>query len=317
MMRLPRRIYSIDGLCLLLGLLLLSVFRVDAQQQLAYSQYMFNPLSINPAYAGTDRYLNATFQARQQWGGYKGSPQSQFLSVHAPLKKRRVSLGGLLSREHMGVSDLYKVYGQYAYKIKINKKSTLSLGLQAGFTHYREDLTSLVLPPGSQDPTFGSNVSTILPNFGFGAYYYSKQYYVGLSFPQLAQNLLFRDDTGISRESRHYFLSAGYLIEASRHVKVKPNVLLKAVRGAPINVDVNINTLLHEVVWVGVSYRHQNAVVALLEFQVSPRFRLGLSYDWPISSVRTSGLQAGAQEVMINYRDVKLLPNTVVSPRYF
>lgn len=287
------------------------------QQQLAYSQYMFNSLSINPAYAGTDRYLNVTFQGRQQWNGYKGSPESQMLSLHSPLKKKKVSLGGILSRESMGVSQLYKVYVQYAYKVKVNKTSTLSMGLQAGFTNYREDLTELTLPSGTADPTFAGNVNTIMPNFGVGFYYYSRRHYIGLSFPQVAQNLLFRDDTGISRELRHYFLSGGYLFDLSPRVKLKPNFLIKAVKGAPVNIDINLSALFHDVVWLGVSYRHENSITALVEFQISPSFRVGLSYDWAISDVRTSGFLAGAQEVMINYRAVKLLPHTVVSPRYF
>jgi len=289
----------------------------SAQQQLAYSQYMFNSLSINPAYAGTDRYLNATFQGRQQWHGYQGSPESQMLSIHSPLKKKKVSLGGIISRESMGVSQLYKIYLQYAYRLKVSKKSTLSMGLQAGFTNYREDLTDLTLPSGTIDPTFAGNVNTVMPNFGVGFYYYSSRHYLGLSFPQVAQNLLFRNDTGISRELRHYFLAGGYLFDLSPHVKLKPNFLLKAVKGAPVDVDINPSVLFHDVVWFGVSYRYQNAITALVEFQISPSFRVGLSYDWAISDVRTSGFLSGAQEVMINYRAVKLLPHTVVSPRYF
>jgi type IX secretion system PorP/SprF family membrane protein len=303
---------------LLLLLWMVQITLVSAQQQITHTQYMFNGLTINPAYAGTDKYLNVTVQARQQWSGFKGSPTSQTLSLHTSMKNhKRIGLGMLLGREGMGVSTLYRVFLMYAYKVKVIRKNTLSLGLQAGITSYREELKDLIFPAGSSDPDFSQNTSYTLPNFGSGAYYYGKKFYIGIAVPFLAQNLINRKSLLYLNESRHYYLTGGCLFDISEAVKLKPNFLLRAVTGAPVNLDLNINLLIQKTVWIGCSYRMKNSVSALFEVQLTPRIRMGISYDIPISEIGKVDYLAGSPEVMLNYRAVKMLPNTVISPRFF
>lgn len=287
------------------------------QQRVAYTQYMFNALAINPAYAGSDKYLNVTAQGRQQWIAFKGAPNSQMISAHMPLENKKVGVGMLLERQTEGVTDIYNAYAMYAYKIKLKRKKTLSLGLQAGITTYRERLTDLTLPAGSADPTFSANTSYTLPNFGVGVYYAGPDFYVGLSVPTVAQNTIKRNDPATLKEARHYFLMAGYIFDLNPSLKLKPNFLIKSVDGAPVNVDMNLNLLIDKIVWVGCSYRIGNAVNPLIELQVNPKFRVGFSYDIPISNLTKSHFSSGSPEIMINYRFVKVRPNTVVSPRYF
>jgi type IX secretion system PorP/SprF family membrane protein len=287
------------------------------QQRIVYTQYMFNALVVNPAYAGTDKYLNVTAQGRQQWAGIKGAPNSQMISAHMPLKNRNVGLGVLLERESVGITNIYNGYVMYSYRVKLPRKNILSLGLQAGITTYREELTDLTLPPGSNDPSFSKDVTYTLPNFGAGVYFYNQRFYAGLSVPSIAQNTINRDNPLSLKESRHYFLMGGYVMDLSPSLKLKPNFLLKAVSGAPLNLDLNLNLLIEKVVWVGCSYRIRNAVNPLVEIQVKPQLRIGFSYDIPITGENTSIFRSGSPEIMINYRFVKMLPNTVISPRYF
>jgi type IX secretion system PorP/SprF family membrane protein len=287
------------------------------QQRMVYSQYMFNPLAINPAYAGTDKYLNATVQARQQWIGFHGAPGSQMVSIHAPVPAKKVGLGLLMQRETGGVTDLYNVYAMYAYRIKLRDKHMLSLGLQAGVTTYREQLTDLTLPSGTADPNFSANTTYTQPNVGVGIYYYTPSFYAGLSVPTLLQNMLNRDNPLTLTEARHYFLMCGYIFDLSRSLKLKPNVIIKSVVGAPVNVDLNLNLLIDKVVWVGCSYRIGNSVTPIVEIQASAKLRIGFSYDVPLSSLTRSAIRSGSPEVMINYRLVKARPHVVVSPRYF
>jgi type IX secretion system PorP/SprF family membrane protein len=205
----------------------------------------------------------------------------------------------------------------YAYKIKLPGKQILSLGLQAGVTTYREQLTDLTLPSGTMDPNFSTNTTYTQPNFGVGVYYYTPSFYAGLSVPTIAQNMIHRDSPQALTEARHYFLTCGYIFALSPSLKLKPNFLLKSVVGAPVNVDINLNLLIDKVVWVGCSYRIGNSVTPLLEIQANPTLRFGFSYDIPLSNLTRSNIRSGSPEIMINYRLVKARPHTVVSPRYF
>jgi type IX secretion system PorP/SprF family membrane protein len=288
-----------------------------AQQRIGYSQYMFNSLVINPAYAGTDKYPNIAVQGRKQWIGVDGSPNSQMVSAHMPLPKRNVGLGIVMEREGLGVTDIYNAYISYAYRIKVGKKSKLSMGIQVGVSTYQERLSDLTLPAGVDDPNFTSSVTYTMPNFGAGLYYYSSRFYAGISVPSIAQNVIPSENPLMANEARHYFLMSGVLIDLSRSLTLKPNFLLKAVSGAPLNLDLNLNLLIQKVLWVGCSYRINNSISPIVEAQLDPRLRVGFSYDVPLTDIRKSSLGTGSPEVLISYRFVKVQPNSLISPRYF
>jgi type IX secretion system PorP/SprF family membrane protein len=277
---------------------------------------MFNGLILNPAYAGSDKYLNATLQARQQWMGFTGAPTSQMFSAHGPSANKKTGFGILLERESMGVNQTFNGYLMYAYKVRF-KKSTLSLGLQAGVSNYQQRLTDLIIPQGVNDPSFKHNVSYTLPNFGAGLYYNTQHFYIGISVPYLLQNTFDRSNPVLSaKQSRNYFLNTGYVFDIGQSLKLKPNVLIKYVNGAPINVDINVNLLIKEVLWIGGSYRMNNSINPLIEMLVTPKFRIGFAYDIPISKM--AGVYSGSPEVMLNYRFVKKKKSSrVLSPRYF
>jgi type IX secretion system PorP/SprF family membrane protein len=290
--------------------------KTNGQQAVMYTQYMFNGLIINPAYAGSDKYLNATLQARQQWIGFNGAPTSQMFSAHNSSANQKMGVGILLQRESMGVNQTFNGYIMYAYKIKF-KKSTLSMGLQAGVSNYKQRLTELTIPQGVNDPSFANDVSYTLPNFGAGLYYNTQRFYIGFAVPYLLQNTFDKSDAMLSaRQSRNYFLNSGYVFDLSPSLKLKPNFLVKYVNGAPVNVDINLNLLIKEGLWIGGSYRMNNSINPLIEMLVTPKLRIGLAYDIPISKM--AGIYSGSPEVMLNYRFVKKKKSSrVLSPRYF
>ena len=287
------------------------------QQQAMFTQYMFNGLAINPAYAGSQEALSLTALARKQWIGLQGAPNTQTFSVHSPIKKQKIALGATFFNDEIGVTQQTGINACYAYRIFM-PHSTLSFGLQAGFTSYRSDLTR-VRVQDPNDPNFGTDdVNKFMPNFGTGIYYFTDRFYVGFSIPMLMNNYYNRqvgNDGSNALQVRHYFLSGGYVMDLSRSLKLKPNVMVKAVNGAPLAIDLNANLLIKEVLWVGASYRTFSSVNALLELQLTDQFRLGYSYDFATTN-RQNGLNYGSHELMLNYRFAFLKTKTV-TPRYF
>lgn len=288
-----------------------------AQQNPLFTQYMFNGLVINPAYTGSHESMTATLAVRSQWTGLKGAPQTQVASLHSPLKLSRSAAGAVLVHDEVSVIHQYMAYGTYAYRIPVSKNGKLALGGQAGVTYYQANLADLniITQNGQADPTFTQNESRLLPNLGIGAYYYSKKTYVGISLPTLINNRWNNEnDYTQARQKRHYFLSAGHVFGLSRNLKFKPNVLLKWVEGGAFQYDINANMLIHEVLWIGASYRMDDSIDGLLEMHLNNQWSLGYSYGHPISSL--SSLQRGTHEVVLNFR-INRNKHIVFSPRYF
>jgi type IX secretion system PorP/SprF family membrane protein len=300
-----------------LGLLLLIQVAGYGQQHPIFTQYMFNGLVLNPAYSGSHESMTATASARRQWTGIQGAPQTEILSLHSPLRFSRSAAGGAFIHDHVGVTHQYMFYGTYAYRIPVSKNAKLAVGAQAGATYYRADLNDLniVTSTNQQDPSFAGTDSRILPNFGIGVYYYSKKMYVGLSLPTIVNNKFNNQDPNLkATQERHYFLSAGRVFDLNPKLKLKPNVLLKWVEDGPFQYDINANLLIDNKLWVGVSYRMQDSVDGLLEFNINEELSVGYSYGYPISSL--ASLQSGTHEIVLNYR-IRKNKHIVLSPRYF
>jgi type IX secretion system PorP/SprF family membrane protein len=288
-----------------------------AQQTPLYTQYMFNGLVINPAYTGSHESMTTTFAVRSQWTGLKGAPQTQVASMHSPLKFSRSAAGVVFVHDKASVINQYMVYGTYAYRIPLSKNAKLAVGGQAGVSFYQANFSDLTIytSSGQPDPTFTQNENRLLPNLGIGAYYYSRKSYIGLSLPTLINNRWNNQDpTMQARQKRHYFLSAGHVFTLSPNLKFKPNVLLKWEEGGPFQYDINANMLIHEIVWVGASYRMKDSIDGLLEMILNKDLRLGYSYGYPTSSL--SSVQTGTHEVVLNYR-INRNKHIIFPPRYF
>lgn len=300
-------------ICKKLILLVLALVSLDAysQQQVMFSQYMNNTLAINPAYAGAQESLSMTALLREQWSGIDGAPSTQTLSAHMPFEQKSIGVGMLVYHDKIGVTEQTGIYGSYAYKIKIDG-GTLSLGLQGGVTHYTAKYSQL----SDIDPTFQSgDVSEFHPNFGAGAFYQTQKLYVGLSVPQLIQNKIDNDYAGSkARVKQHFFMHSGYVFDLSKDVKFKPSMLLKFVEGAPPSLDINANAYFYDLVGLGVSWRTGNAIVMLLQVQLTKKLQFGYSYDYALTEIRQ--VSSGSHELFINYR-LKIGKDKIIAPRYF
>ena len=304
----------------IIALTLTSIQWCHGQQQAMFTQYMFNGLAINPAYAGSHQTLEFTALAREQWTGLEGAPSTQTFTAHSPLNNRSIGLGLSVIHDKIGITSQFGVYGAYSYRIQFHNKGVLSMGLQAGFTQYQEDLTQL---QGSirnpNDPNFSQDeVGKFMPNFGAGLYYYTKRYYLGISSPHLVQNKL--DDLEVASDSeakqkRHYFLTTGYVFDLSRSIKFKPNLLLKVVEGAPMSADINLNFLFQEMLWAGISYRSFDSFDAIIQLDVTEQFSIGYAYDFA-TTTDLKRLHTGSHELMLNYR-LKPPRRRMLTPRYF
>ncbi|MEO9474465.1 MAG: type IX secretion system membrane protein PorP/SprF [Cyclobacteriaceae bacterium] len=284
------------------------------QQRYMFTQYMFNGLAINPAYAGSHEALSVTALSRHQWVGMDGAPNTQTLAVHGPVKGKSIAVGGLFVRDQIGVATNHTIYGSYAYKIE-NRHYHLSFGLQGGFSAYNSNLSQVSLS-NQDDASFYSNNSTaFLPNAGVGAYFYLKNFYAGFSIPELFTNRYNRElSKNSARQIRHYFVTMGGVLALSRTVKWKPNMMLKlADRSAP-SIDLNSSFLFNDLIWLGLSYRALESIDIIFELQISQFLRFGYAYD--IGTTKLSKTNGGSHEVVLNYRfhkGAKRLRN----PRHF
>ncbi|WP_185154369.1 type IX secretion system membrane protein PorP/SprF [Fulvivirga sp. M361] len=282
-----------------------------AQQQAMFTQYMFNGLVLNPAYAGSHETVSATALAREQWTGIDGAPSTQTFSLHSPVVNQRFALGLVLLHDEIGVTDQTGAYLSYAYRIPVSENIKLSFGLQGGVTFFDARLSEAF-----ENDQVGIDVSESQGNFGFGTYIYSDRFYAGISVPQLLENEFDRDNPDSdSRIVRHYFGTVGYVFDLSRSLKLKPNILVKAVDGAPLEFDVNANFLIHDIVWLGVSWRSFDSFDALVQFQVTPKLQFGYAYDFATTS-ELRRVNGGSHEFMVNYR-FGSNKSRIITPRYF
>ncbi|MEO1051550.1 MAG: type IX secretion system membrane protein PorP/SprF [Bacteroidota bacterium] len=287
---------------LVVVLLVFTSAQLRAQQKPIFSQYLFNGLVLNPAYAGNHVQLSATAIYRDQWVNFEGAPSTTSFSMHSSFLKSKMGLGLIVNKDEIGVHDDFSVYGSYAYRIKM-VNGVLALGLQAGFNYLRSDFSQLNLRnPGD---VFFENNSKFNPNFGTGVYYSNEKLFAGFSIPFLINNDIINDLEGLiseAREARNYYLTGGIILPLNRQetVKFEPSVLMRVQEGAPVNLDLNASIILHDLVSFGASYRNGDALVTLFDVKISESFHFGYSYDWTLSDIQD--FSRGTHEFMINYR---------------
>jgi type IX secretion system PorP/SprF family membrane protein len=287
----------------------------SAQQSAMYTQYMFNTLALNPAYAGSRNVVSATGLLRDQWVGVEGAPRTRTFTIDAPVNSNRVGLGLQLFSDKLGRSSNTGVVASYAYRIRMARAS-LSFGLQGSMNQFSADFNALELDPSglTVDPAFMANDKKILYNFGTGIYYNTDRFYAGLSSPQLINNSLPGSETKSNLQSMHVFFMTGYVIPLNSTFKLKPSVLFKGVQGAPLEADINTSLWIKDVLCIGAQYRTNADMSALVEIQATPQIRLGYAYDQ--STTALSSYNSGSHEIMLRYEFGYKL-NKVLSPRYF
>lgn len=277
-----------------------------AQQHPLFTQYMFNGLLINPAYAGSHESMNLTTLVRKQWTGFEGSPATQTFSVHSPLKNERVALGVIAMNDVIGAIRQRAVYGAFAYRIPAGEEGKISFGLQAGIDHRLTNLNSLNAKH-IEDPLLISDlISESFINYGTGIYYFNKRFYSGFSIPRLLNQ-------GHSH-NRQLFYTSGYVLKLSPDFKLKPSVLLKLMTGVPAQADFNCHLLFREVLSMGVSFRTFSSINILAQIQLNDQLRVGYAYDNQVNRLAT--VLRGSHEIMLSY-NFRFFGSNNVSPRYF
>ncbi|PRY43063.1 type IX secretion system PorP/SprF family membrane protein [Spirosoma oryzae] len=316
------------GLVVMLGI---GSHSVQAQQDKMFSQYMFNMLALNPAYAGSRDVLSMSALYRTQWTGVEGAPQTATFTMDMPINRERVGLGLQLFGDRLGVTEEAGGFLSYAFRIKVGQKSTLALGLQGGASSFRANLTQVRLSPdgtGASDPAFANDISKILPNFGTGLYFSNDRGYIGLSVPRLIKNRLSDYSAPAAglrpQQRRQAYLTAGFVIGVSPQIKIKPSTLVKYAEGAPLGFDGNINIWFADRIAIGASVRRNqfaewtnyttDAIVGMLEVQVTDQLRFGYAYDRTMN--RLGDIAPNSHEIMLRY-EFGFGKNRILTPRYF
>ena len=307
----------------LLTALLLSLvcFGAHAQQDPMYTHYMYNTLSINPAYAGSRDALTVSALHRSQWLDLKGAPMTQTLTMHAPIASKNIGLGLAASNDKIGPINNTAISGSFAYMIHLNKKSKLSLGLSGGINILQARLSSLQLD-NQNDPSFQNDIrNRVTPSVGFGIYYSRERFYAGVSAPNLLENKYYETTqpngtVTASNANRHYFFIAGAVFNLTNNLAFKPTTLVKVTMGAPIQADLTASFIIMKRLLLGGMFRTGDAVGVLVGFDISQQFHVGYSYDWSYG-FRTPTYNKGSHELMLRYDFIFNSKQQIQSPRYF
>jgi len=288
---------------------------LQAQHPPMLSQYMFNGMVINPAYTGSRDALSVTALYRHQWAGFEGAPRTQSIFLHSPLKNPKNNFGAAIIHDRLGVSNHTLAYGTYAYRIDFEEKGRLSFGLQAGVSILKDQWSQVVTDQSGDDVFAADSPTFMVPRFGTGVYYDTRKWYLGVAAPFLLdlKNSDYRLYTENSLSYRPLLISGGMLFRLNPELFLRPTFLVKYLPESPTSVDLNLNMVIKEDLWIGASYRMGDAVVALLEYQINPQFRVGYSYDYSITDLQK--YNNGSHEFMIRYEFGYQLKT--MSPRYF
>lgn len=302
----------------IVALALLSCSVGFAQQLPQFTQYMFNTISINPAYAGSRETLSIVGLHRSQWVGFEGAPNTQTLSIHTPLKNEKIGLGLSFINDGLGYEKFSYLYGDFSYTIRTGEETKLAFGIKAGFTSYRLDREAI--DPAGQDQFIFGIEDRWSPNIGAGAYWHSNKWYLGLSAPRILTTDYNKGSDGnqdyAALERISYYFTGGYVFNLSDNTKLKPSFLIKATNGAPVSYDLNANFLFYEKFWIGGSYRFNEsagAIGGIADFQISKQLRIGYAYEYPISDIRP--YTSGTHEILLMFELFN--EKRVKSPRYF
>jgi len=312
---LPAKLKRYNSQLILCICCILASQSLKAQQEPMYSQYMFNMLQVNPAYAGNRAVDNITAVYRNQWMGINGAPKTGTISWDRRQEESNIGYGLQIYNDRIGIEKTTGIQAFYSYRIAFNN-SYLSLGLSAGVLNYQAAFSKVETTQGN-DPLFQEDVNGFLPTVGVGALYATEKWYVGLSVPALLSTKINVNNQQITTKSNnHYFLTGGYIFNVTDNFKLKPSTMIRAVSGAPIECDLNLNAWVNDAVGFGVSYRTGDAFVGMFELQLSPQLRLGYAYDYTISKLNTYNTK-GTHELMLRYEFKSKKNQRIISPRYY
>ncbi|MCK0137183.1 type IX secretion system membrane protein PorP/SprF [Arenibacter sp. S6351L] len=294
--------------------LLLGGGRLMAQQLPQYTQYMYNTSTINPAYVNENNRMDATLSYRAQWIGIDGAPETKALTVSGIINNK-IGLGINIFKDNIGPSTEFSSNAVFSYYLNLSKKVKLSLGLNAGIDFFEVDYSK-----GSyydqNDVLFSyDDYYNALPVIGAGTYIFSDNWYVGFSIPNMLINQSnVESDKNLIHRDNHIYIIAGYVIDVSATVKLKPSILVKTIDHAPLTIDASLNVLFLQKFTLGASHRLKDSYSAMAGFQISKNFFMGYSYDYSISDI--GNYNQGSHEIILKYLMPRWGPNAR-SPRFF
>jgi len=293
---------------------LLSLLRVDGQQDPQYTHYMYNTMSVNAGYAGQRDVLSATALYRTQWVGIDGAPKTLTFGIHSPLGNERLGLGLNIVSDQLGPAQETSIDANFSYSIPVDASGgvELSFGLKGGLHILDTDWSKGIFQ--NPDVLFNDNVNLISPTVGGALYLHSRKWYLGASIPNIFTTEHYDDfQESIATERIHMFFIGGYVFDLNANTKLKPAFLVKGVSGAPVIADLTLNALFNEKFTLGAAYRWDDSFSGLLGFQVSDQLLIGYSYD--LTSTELNNYNSGTHEIMLRFELQKV--GKLISPRFF
>lgn len=290
-----------------------------SQQDPQFTQYMYNTMSVNPAYTGSKGYTVITAIGRTQWVGLSGAPNTQTFSYETPIGYSGVGIGGTITNDEIGPSQEIYLDVNVSYTVRLSDIENLSFGLKLGGRHLAIDWSKGTAL--QQEQRFNQNVSKFLPTIGAGIYYHTPNSYIGLALPNIIRTDHY-DDTiattisgngDIAEERLHFFGIAGYVFDLNQNVRFKPATLIKVVDGAPLSLDVSANFLFNDRFTAGLAWRWGDSISALLGIQATRNLNIGFAYDLTTSNY--SNYNSGTYELMLRWEVFE--SDLVRSPRFF
>ncbi len=306
-------------------LFILTLTKVEAQQDAQYTQYMYNTISVNPAYAGSREAISITGLYRNQWVGIDGAPVTQTLNVHSPIgESNKIGLGLSIVNDKIGPTQETYFDIDFSYTINTSATGKLAFGVKAGghlLDVNFQDLNQYT----NTDILLNTNVDNkFSPNVGVGIYYHTEKLYLGVSAPNLLETQHFDESGGdnssalsfLAEERINFYLIGGYVFDINESLKLKPAVLFKGVSGAPLQADISANFLFKDKFTLGAAYRWSAALSVLTGFQVSDEIMLGFAYDWETTALGNTEFNAGSFEFFLRYEIFKKTER-ILYPRFF
>ena len=305
-----------------IGLLFVVLFaatiqNVIAQQDSQYTQYMYNTVSVNPAYAGSRGHISTALLHRSQWVGLDGAPTTQTFNIHSPIGYRGVGLGASIVKDKIGPTSETYIDIDFSYTVYTSSEGRLSFGLK-GSAHLL-DVRFSELNQFTTDTSLQNDIDNkFSPNVGAGIYYHNERFYAGLSVPRILQTLHFKDGPAPStaKEQMNFYLITGYVWDLNDNIKFKPALLTKLVTGAPLQVDISANFMFSEKFILGAAYRWDVAFSGMLGFNISKKFLIGLAYDREVTELGKAVYNSGSFEAILRYDFISTKGN-LKSPRFF
>src|SRR4030042_2637309 len=292
-----KRIFIIVSL-----VMLLLPFASEGQQSPIYTQYMFNKFVYNPAVAGVDPFFQIRSNHRVQWVGLTDPPLTNSLSYFGPHATLPMGYGGYIYYDVTGPTSKAGLTGAYAYNFGITGDLRLSMGVSLGLMQYKVDGTQIKLKDKTDQALEEAVYSSFVPDANFGLYLYSRNYYVGFSTTQLINTKLklYEQRTGLNKLKTHFYLTGGYSFEINDDFKIEPSLILKGTAPMLIQFDFNTRVIYLDMIWLGLSYRTQDALSLLIGYTYDNRIHIGYSYDFTTTDLRK--YNSDQHEIMIGYR---------------